>query len=123
MISSGRRQPLVAVLYRVPLLCEAIASALDNIAEVWTFPARRGGTVGLLRSVRPDAVVVDDPIEAAAVSAWAESQDVPLVEICLHEQKVRMLQDGEWKESVGASAESIRNAIAGSLYARDGIVS
>jgi hypothetical protein len=123
MINSGRRQPLVAVLYRVPLLCEAIASALDNIAEVWTFPARRGGTVGLLRSVRPDAVVVDDPIEAAAVSAWAESQDVPLVEICLHEQKVRMLQDGEWKESVGASAESIRNAIAGSLYARDGIVS
>ena len=123
MINSGRRQPLVAVLYRVPLLCEAIASALDNIAEVWTFPARRGGTVGLLRSVRPDAVVVDDPIEAAAVRAWAESQDVPLVEICLHEQKVRMLQDGEWKESVGASAESIRNAIAGSLYARDGIVS
>jgi hypothetical protein len=123
MISSGRRQPLVAVLYSVPLLCEAIASALDNIAEVWTFPARRGGTVGLLRSVRPDAVVVDDPIEAADVRGWAERHDVPLVEICLQKQKVRMLRRGEWEESAGASTESIRNAIAGSLYARDGIVS
>jgi hypothetical protein len=123
MIRSGRRQPLVAVLYRVPLLCEAIPSALDNIAEVWTFPARRGGTVGLLRSVRPDAIVVDDPIEAADVRAWAERRDIPLVEICLHEQKIRVLQGGEWKEFAGASVESIRNAIAGSLYARNGIVS
>ena len=123
MNSSGRRQPLTAVLYSVPLLCEAIASALENVAEVWTFPAHRGDTVGLLRSVRPDAVVVDDPIEAAHVKGWAESHDVPLVEICLQRQKIRVFRGGEWKESPGASADSIRNAIAGSLYARGGIAS
>jgi hypothetical protein len=123
MNTFGMRQPLVAVLYRVPLLCEAIASALENVAEVRTFPARRGDTVGLLRSVRPDAVVVDDPIEAADVKGWAESNDIPLVEIRLQKQKVRVFRDGEWKESAGASAESIRNAIAGSLYARGGTAS
>ena len=123
MNTSGRRQPLAAVLYSVPLLCEAIASALDNVAEVWTFPARRGDTVGLLRSIRPDAIVVDDPIEAADVKGWAELHDVPLVEICLQTQKIRVLQGGEWTESAGASAESIRNAVAGSLYARGGIAS
>jgi hypothetical protein len=123
MNTFGMRQPLVAVLYRVPLLCEAIASALENVAEVRTFPARRGDTVGLLRSVRPDAVVVDDPIEAADVKGWAESNDVPLVEIRLQKQKIKVLRDGKWKESAGASAESIRNAIAGSLYARGGTAS
>ena len=123
MNTSGRRQPLAAVLYSVPLLCEAIASALDNIAEVWAFPARRGDTVGLLRSISPDAVVVDDPIEAAHVKGWAERHDIPVVEICLQKQKIRVLRGGEWEESAGASAESIRNAIAGSLYARGGIAS
>src|SRR5438046_3126861 len=72
MNSSRRRQPLVAVLFSVPLLCEAIASALDDIAEVRTFPARRSDTVGLLRSLQPDAVVVDDPIEALELRRWAE---------------------------------------------------
>ena len=118
MRSSGRRQPLVAVLCSVPLLFEAISSTLQDIAEVHAFPARRADTVGLLRSVRPDAVVVDDPIEAAEVESWAEKHDVPLLEICLRELKIRVLQDGDWEESAGASAESIRNAIAGSLYAR-----
>jgi hypothetical protein len=118
MNASGRRRPLTAVLYRVPLLCEAITSALDDLADVWTFPARRGDSVGLIRSIHPDAIVVDDPIEAATVEGWAERHDVPVVEICLREQKVRVLQGGEWTESAGASAASIRNAIAGSLLAR-----
>jgi hypothetical protein len=117
MNSSRRRQPLVAVLYSVPLLCEAIASALDNIAEVRTFPARRGDMVGLLHSLQPDAVVVDHPIEALELQGWADSHDVPLLEICLRERKIRVLRNGEWEESSGASAESIRNSIAGAIYA------
>lgn len=119
MNNMGRRQPLVAVVYSVPLLCEAIASVLDNIAEVRTFPARRGDTVGLLRSVRPDVVLVDDPMELAQVQGWVENQDIPLVEICLRQLKIRVLRNGEWEESAGASAESIRNAVAGSIYAPD----
>jgi hypothetical protein len=117
MNTFGMRQPLVAVLYSVPLLCEAIASALDNIAEVRTFPARRGDMVGLLHSLQPDAVVVDHPIEALELQGWADSHDVPLLEICLRERKIRVLRNGEWEESSGASAESIRNSIAGAIYA------
>jgi hypothetical protein len=119
MSRSGRREPLVAVIYTVPLVYEAIASALDDIAEVRSFPGRSGDTVGLLRSVRPDAVVVDDPAESAQVQDWAESQNLPLMEIRLRERKIRVLRNGKWEESAGASAGSIRNAIAGSIYARD----
>jgi hypothetical protein len=114
------RQPLVAVICTVPLLGEAIASALDSIADVRTFPGRRRDVVGLLSSVRPDAVVVDDPIEAAEARSWAQSQDLPLVHICLRQRKLRVLRNGEWEETLGASAESIRNVIAGSMYARSG---
>lgn len=117
MNSSRRRQPLVAVLYRVPLLCEAIVAALDTIAEVRTFPAGRRDMVGLLDSLQPDAVVVDHPIEALELQGWADRQDLPLVEICLQDLKIRVLRNGAWEESAGASAESIRNSIAGAIYA------
>jgi hypothetical protein len=118
MSGDGARQPLVAVLYSVPLLCEAISSALDDIAEVRTFRALRGDTVGLLRSITPDAVVVDDPIEAARARRWTESRGIPLVHISLRERKISVLRGGEWEESSGASAASIRNVIAGSVFAR-----
>jgi hypothetical protein len=121
MSDERMRQPLVAVICTVPLVCEAIASALDGIAEVRMFPARRRDAVGLLSSVRPDAVVVDDPIDAAEARPWAESQDLPLVHICLRQRKLRVLRNGDWEETLGASAESIRNVVAGSMYARSGV--
>ena len=123
MTAQGTGEPLVAVLYSVPLLYEAISSSLDEIAEVHGFPARRGDPVGLLRALAPDAVVVDDPAEAEAVSAWAEEQDVPLVHVRLLERKLRLLRHGEWTDSIGASGDAIRNVIAGSLYARDTVQS
>jgi hypothetical protein len=113
-------QPRVAVLYSVPLLCEALSAALENIAEVQSFPARRGDVIGLLRSLHPDAVVVDDADEAAAVRNWAKRHGMPLVHVSLREQKVRVLKNGDWEESAGASAESIRNALAASIYRRNG---
>jgi hypothetical protein len=121
MIRESARLPLVAVLYSVPLLSEAISSALDDIAEVRMFRALRGDTVGLLKSVRPDAVVVDHPTEAAKARDWAESRGVPLVHISLQERKIRLLRGGAWEESSGSSAESIRNVIAGSMFARGGV--
>src|SRR5438874_12084806 len=99
MSSTGRRQPLVAVVYSVPLLCEAIASALDDIAEVRTFPGRCDDVVGLLRSVRPDAVVVDDPIESAQIRGWAEKQDLTPADNCLGEVTIRVLRNGESQAS------------------------
>jgi len=121
MSITGRRQPLVAVLYSVPLLCEAISSALDDIAEVRMFRASRGDTVGLLRSLRPDAVVVDHPREAAEAREWSEEREIPLVHINLRERKIGVLRAGDWEESAGAGRESIRNIIAGAMYARGGV--
>ena len=110
-------QPRVAVLYSVPLLCEALDSALEDIAEVHSFRAGRD-TIGLLRALRPDAVVVDDPDEAEEARGWANRHGLPLVHIALRERKIRILRDGAWEESPGASAEAVRNALAGSLYGR-----
>ena len=121
MSITGRRQPLVAVLYSVPLLCEAISSALDDIAEVRMFRASRGDTVGLLRSLRPDAVVVDHPAEAEEAREWSEEREIPLVHINLRERKIGVLRAGDWEESAGAGRESIRNIIAGAMYARGGV--
>ena len=121
MSITGRRQPLVAVLYSVPLLCEAISSALDDIAEVRMFRASRGDTVGLLRSLRPDAVVVDHPAEAEEAREWSEEREIPLVHINLRERKIGVLRGGVWEESTGAGRESIRNIIAGAMYARGGV--
>jgi hypothetical protein len=115
----SERQPFVAVVCSVPMLCEALSSALENIADVQAFPARRGDTVGLLRSVRPDVVVVDDPDEAESALPWAKRHGVPLLHVVLRERKIRVLRNGGWEESPARSAESLRNAVAGSIYARE----
>jgi hypothetical protein len=117
---AGKEQPRVALLYSVPLLCEALSSALANIAEVQSFPAGRGDTVGLLQSIRPDAVVVDDAAEADEVQRWTSRQRLPLVHISLRERKLRLLRDGAWEETDGTSAEAIRNLLTGSIYSRGG---
>jgi hypothetical protein len=111
------RQPLVAVLYSVPLLCEALSSALDEIAHVQAFPAGRD-TVGLLRSIRPDAIVVDDPDEAESARRWARRHHVPLVRVGLREQTIDILRNGDWDQRPCPTAETIRNALAESLYGR-----
>jgi hypothetical protein len=117
-MKATKRQPLVALLYTVPLLQEALRSTLDTIAEVEAFPARRGDVTGLLRSINPDAVVVDDSYEADEVQRWAKRHGAPVVHICLTDQTIRVLRNGEWNESTGTSVESVRNVLAGSLYGR-----
>jgi hypothetical protein len=111
------QQRLVALLYSVPLLCESLNSALENIAEVQAFPAGRD-TVGLLRAIRPDAVVVDDANEAEEVRRWTKRDGMPLVHIAMRERKIRVFRNGVWEERPGTSAESIRNVLAESFYAR-----
>jgi hypothetical protein len=123
MTRGARREelPLVAVLYTVPLLGEAILSSLRDIAEVHCFPSRSLDSIGLLRAVMPDAVVVDDAGEAEVLRNWAEEKDLPLVHVRLRERKIDVLRSGEWEESIGASVDAIRNAVAGSLYARHAV--
>ncbi len=113
-------QPRIALLYSVPLLREALLEVFEDIAEVQAFPAARGDTTGLLRSVSPDAVVVDNADEAENAAPWAKLHGLPLVFISLRERKIKLLKNGGWEESPGTDAETVRNLLAGSMFRREG---
>ena len=76
-MTATERQPLVAFLYSVPLLHEALLSTLDSIADIQAFPAGRGDVTGLLRSVGPDAILVDDSSEADASARLGRATSRP----------------------------------------------
>jgi hypothetical protein len=116
----GRTLPLVAVISTVPMLFEALVNTLDDIAEVRGFPARRDDTVGLLRWLRPDAIVVDNEEDAAA-AADAADPAIPVVHVPLQEQGVlRVLVEGEWLDQgvAAASPELIRNIVVAGMFGR-----
>ncbi len=115
-----REQPLVAVVCTVPLLQEALSAALENIAEVRAFPADGRDTSGLLRSLQPDAVVVDSQEEAEAAAEFAREAESPLVCVLFREQKLRVLQNGGWEEpdDGGASPEAIRNILVAGIFGK-----
>lgn len=118
--SDPRNLPLVAIVSGVPMLREALRNALEGIAEVRGFPAGRGDTAGLLRSLRPDAVVVDSEEEAGAVAAFARESDSPLVLVSYRDEVVKVLGDSGWEESddVGVSPEGIRNLLVAGIFGR-----
>lgn len=114
-----RSQPLVAVLSSVPMLREALAHTLEDIAEVRVFPAGRGDTAGLLRSLAPDAIVVDNEQEAEAAAAFAREADTPVVLVSYRDEHLLVLTDAGWEEGEEpVSAEGIRNALVGGLFGR-----
>lgn len=114
-----RRQPLVAVLSSVPMLVEALANTLEDIAEVRVFPSGRGDTQGLLRSLAPEAIVVDNEEEAEAAAAFAREADTPVVLVSYREENLLVLTDAGWEEGEEpVSAEGIRNALVGGLFGR-----
>jgi hypothetical protein len=118
--SDPRNLPLVAIVSGVPMLREALRDALEGIAEVRNFPAGRGDTAGLLRSLRPDAVVVDSEEEAESVAAFARESDSPLVFVSYRDEVVKVLADSGWEESddVGISPEGIRNVLVAGIFGR-----
>ena len=93
--TDSREQPLIVLVCRVELLGEALRGALDEIAEVRMFRAGLGDTDGLLRSLKPDAVVVDDAAEAEAAVPFAKESDVALVEVSYRDELLRLYIDGE----------------------------
>jgi hypothetical protein len=117
---SERETPLVAVICAVPLLGEAVTGALEGLAECKFIPARQPELGGLLKSLQPDAIVVDDEQEGAVAATYARFARVPVILISLRENTVQLLEDGRWvyPEESGASAESIRNLVAGGIYGR-----
>jgi len=115
-----RVQPLVAVVCSVPMVFEALRDALESIASVRVFPADEG-IAGLLRSVSPDAVIVDNDEEAQRAEPIARELGIELVHLGLLEHYVRVFRDGSWQAADhgdGVSTDSVRNIVARGLYGR-----
>ena len=112
-------EPLVAVVCRTPLVAEAMRSAFDGIAAVQALPSR-SGTAGLLRSIAPDAVVVEDELDAEQATGFAETSKVPLVHISLLDRSVRVWRHDAWRdEDRGAlTPEGIRNIVVAGILER-----
>jgi len=73
----GRRlRPLVAVVCVAPLMAEGVATALDGVAEIRLLPADLEDLTSLLRTLAPDAIVVDRDCRAARFHA--DESGVPL---------------------------------------------
>jgi hypothetical protein len=117
---SERRAPLVVAVCGVPLLGEALEGALEGLAECKVVAAGQPDIAGLLRSLQPDAIVVDDEGEAEAAATYSRFARIPVLYVPPHGRQLRMLENGRWEELVGydASPEAIRNLVAGGLYGR-----
>ena len=113
--------PLVAVVCNAPLLSEALSGAFEGIAEVRRFPARGGDATGLLRWLRPDAVVVDSDESAEAAARFARDAHAPLVRVSYAERAIDVLTDGTWTrpENGSASPETIRNILVAGMFRRN----
>jgi hypothetical protein len=122
MNATDMRRPLVAVICSVPMLVEAVTSALE-FAEVRAFSGDHGDTPGLLRWLRPDAVVVDTDVDAGEAAAFATDRDLPVVHISVRDRSVRVFVGGEWTvvdgDAEGPTPQQVRNVVAGTLFARE----
>jgi len=105
MTQTVRTLPTVALLYDVPLLAEALADVFEGFAELRAFRAD-GDAAGLLRSLRPDAVIVEsaDPGDAADLGA-------PVLRVDLK----RNIVSTPAGESLPATPTAIRNALVAVL--------
>jgi hypothetical protein len=116
-----RTRPLVAVVCTVPLLGEAVRSALE-FADVQTFAERGGDLDGLLRWLRPDALIVDSHAGAEQAAAFARETDLPVVHLAVQERELRFYRGGTWTHvgnGEGPTPESVRNVVAGALFAKE----
>lgn len=116
-----RTRPLVAVVCAVPLLGEAVRSALE-FADVQTFSERGGDLDGLLRWLRPDALIVDSHAGAEQSVTYARENDLPVVHLAVQERELRFYRAGSWTHvgnGDGPTPEAIRNVVAGALFARE----
>ena len=118
MTRTDGREPMIAAICSVPLLCEALSAALDGIAEVQSFPASGGDTAGLLHWLRPDGIVVDTSATADEAEPYAREARCPLVHVQLTKQQLRVLKSGRWRKVRDASPESIRNVLVAGMYRR-----
>jgi hypothetical protein len=114
-------RPLVAVICSVPLVGEAIRSAVD-FADVQSFTGQRD-TAGLLRWLKPDVVIVDSDSDADEATVYANENDLAVLHISVRERTLRLFRRGEWEQvgnGDGPTPEVVHNVVAGILFARGG---
>lgn len=112
-------QPLVAFVCRAPVLSEALAASLALVADVRSFPAGRPDPEGLVRALRPDALVVDDGDEAERLAPYARAARTPLVLIAAESDELRVLGTEGWDVvDHGDGIEGIRNLLVAQLFGR-----
>jgi hypothetical protein len=112
-------RPVVALVCSAPLLAEALGAALAGVAEVLALPGRASDLGGLLGSLTPAGVVVDDPDDAAAATAYARRTGAPLVHVRLREAAVAVWDGLGWRDVSGEpSAEHVRNLVVAGLASR-----
>src|ERR1051326_2752212 len=108
-----KARPLVAVVCLVPLLGGAMESALD-FAEIRSFSASDGDIAGLLRWMRPDALIVDNEGDAEEAAAFARDHELPVLHVSVHERALRLYRHGGWEvigSGEGTAPTRIRNVI------------
>jgi hypothetical protein len=112
--------PVIAVLCRVPLVAEALMGAFEGMAEVRSLPTHSGDTAGVLRWLRPDAVIVDDERAAESAAPYVATEGGLLVHVSIADGTVRVFQDESWEvvDVDGSTPDAIRNLVIGSLLRR-----
>lgn len=118
-----RTRPFVAVVCAVPLLGEAMESALD-FAQVRSFSASGGDLTGLLGWLRADALIVDSDAGAQEALEFAREHELPVLHVSVQEHALRLFRGGAWEDvgnGTGPEPEMIRNVLAGVLFARGGV--
>ena len=112
--------PVIAVLCRVPLVAEALTGAFEGMGEVRSLPANDGDTAGVLRWLRPDAVIVDDERAAQSAAPYVATEGGLLVHVSIADGTVRVFEDESWElaDLDGTTPDAIRNLVIGSLLRR-----
>ena len=118
--TTGATLPVIAILCRVPLVAEALTGAFEGMAEVRSLPAKDGDTAGVLRWLRPDAVIVDDERAAESAASSVTSEGGLLVHVSLADRTVRVFRGESWEvaDVDGSTPDAIRNLVIGSLLRR-----
>jgi hypothetical protein len=107
------------LLLRTPLVLEGLHDELSRVADVRALVVREGEAPGLLVSMRPDAVVVDDEGSAEAALAFARAAGAAAIYVRLPERQLEVARGGEWRlEGAEPSSESIRNLLVGELFGK-----
>ena len=115
---TARDQPLVAILCSVPLIGVALCDALEGVAACKVISAHESDIGGLLLSLRPNAIVVDDAEMADVASRFGRFVDVAVVDVSPRTGDARVLSAGTWStlDDDDTTPEGIRNIVAGAIY-------